>query len=318
MPEGDLMKLAKDFLLEPSIQQEPLEKKIEFLKKKGLDSKQIERALKGNSPVEKRQPERILYESFRPKLTPERDWRDYFIFATSVCGAMYGAYQFGRRYVVPNLFPESQGKLEQDKKETIENFEKIDLMLNKIEEEQRLMNERENEKLEKLDSCLKDFDCMIQEQKKGKINLENEIKMIKLEMINLQNEVNTFLNDNKDVNELNNIKNEMTSLKLLILNRKERTNDSIAGDDKSNSNHGIPGIKDVPSVNEILSKFAKDEKQVSSWQKLMDPIKEEEETKEEEQEEQSDNNGTTVPDWQREVEEAFLNEQKMAEEDINI
>lgn len=281
---------AVSFLGDASVKDAPLTKKIEFLEQKGLNQDEIETALKisresksntgGNNEgklqgrMDSNGPTYdYMYESLPPPI-PQRDWKDYFIMATATAGLFYGLYEVTRRYVVPNILPETKTKLEQDKDEIQTQFDKVDKLLNTIEQEQKEFRDKESAKLEELDITIADLQNTLNETTRTRETMENDFKMLKLELSNLQNSVDKFVSSNGTIYELNQITNEISSLKNLIKNstsfkQTPELSENNKNDINNNKNNtsiqdnpklkapipGIPGVEAIPSASELLAKM---------------------------------------------------------------
>ncbi|CAI1987142.1 hypothetical protein SEUBUCD646_0G01250 [Saccharomyces eubayanus] len=304
---------AISFLKDESIKDAPLLKKIEFLKSKGLTEKEIEIAMaepkineKLDNGITKRSDvsenttnaqDMYFYEAMPPAL-PHRDWKDYFVMATATAGLLYGAYQVTRRYVIPNILPEAKNKLEEDKEEIKDQFAKIDKVLNAIETEQTELREQESNKLKELGDTISELQQVLVQTTRNKEKIEDEFRLVKLEMSNLQSTIDKFVSDNSNMQELNNIQREMDSLKSLIKNREPT--DMHDNRPFSMSPNGIPGIDAIPSASEILAKMGMQEENdeekengdnaaneantVPAWKKV--------------REQTVDSNGS-IPEWQK-------------------
>lgn len=271
----ELFDSAVAFLGDPGIRDAPLSKKIEFLKSKGLSDDEVEVALQeaaknpvvdeagksGNTVGTARRE--YMYEAVPPAL-PRRDWKDYFIMATATAGLLYGAYEVTRRYVVPNLLPESSSKLERDKEEIKQEFEKVDKVLLAIQGEQTEFKEKEQEKLAELDEVISELKTALNDTTHTKEKMEDDFRLLKLEITSLQNSIDKFMTDNSSVKEMETLTREVQSLKNLINVAKSGNN----GDNSSNIRDGVtptlkkslspgrlPGVDAIPSAADILSKM---------------------------------------------------------------
>ncbi|CCH58839.1 hypothetical protein TBLA_0A10610 [Henningerozyma blattae CBS 6284] len=332
LSHDELLSSAEKFLREPSVKNAPLNKKIEFLQKRGLTEEEIEVAIsKANSESNNESANYLSlntsdnntksqtsqqYEVL-PPIIPKRDWRDYFVVATATAGVAYGIYELTRHYIIPSILPERQSKLENDKKEIEQEFSKIDKSLEKMEQEQKLFQEQENEKLKDLDETIDELKDTIMKTTRTREKIENEFKILKLEITNLQNTVDKFITGNDSIKEFEKVKQEISSLKTLMENLKgsNSNNNSISlvngnnqnitsfinettmksnniNNNNNNNNtgstgmRGIPGLKAVPSASEILSKLNINEEssKLPAWKKIK-------------QENIGANN--SIPDWQK-------------------
>ncbi|CAI4061629.1 Pex14p SKDI_07G1090 [Saccharomyces kudriavzevii IFO 1802] len=293
----ELFDSAVSFLKDESIKNAPLLKKIEFLKSKGLSEKEIEIAMEepkkdkkfkegisknNDSSVNRTNPQDMYFYEAMPPALPHRDWKDYFVMATATAGLLYGAYQVTRRYVIPNILPEAKSKLEDDKEEIKDQFAKIDKVLNAIEAEQAESRKQESETLKELTGTIAELQQVLTETTRSKEKIEDEFRLVKLEMTNLQNTIDKFVSDNSNIQELNNIQREMDSLKSLMKNCTESAN---THDNRlfSMSPNGIPGIDAIPSASEILAKMGMQE----------------ENDKEKENSDNTGNEANAVPAWKK-------------------
>ncbi|KTA97803.1 Peroxisomal membrane protein PEX14 [Nakaseomyces glabratus] len=283
----ELFDSAVSFLQDSAIKDASLDKKVEFLKSKGLGDEEVELALQeagrrsrdaGNAASDEetatqgnlghslntttRRRQEYMYEAIPPPL-PQRDWKDYFVMATMTAGLFYGVYEVTKRYVVPNLLPESTSKLEQDKEDIKKEFEKVDQILSAIQDEQADFKEKEQEKLNELDEVISDLKMALRETTNTKEKMEDDFRLLKLEITTLQNSIDKFMSDNSNVKELETLSREVMSLKNLITVAK--TNKDIQNGTggsnlsglpgKSLSPGGLPGADSIPSAADILARM---------------------------------------------------------------
>lgn len=293
---------AVSFLSDHSVKNAPLTKKVEFLQSKGLTQEEVELALKESqkSPQDSgltyrelsgASREEPLYEAVPPPL-PKRDWKDYFIMATATAGLFYGVYEVARRYVIPNILPESKSKLEQDKEEIQSYFEKVDKVLEAIEQEQEKVRNSDNEKLKELDDTIYQLQTCLDQNAKSREKMEDEFKMLKLEMVNLQTTIDKYVLSNKNSKDLDKIANEVNSLKNLISATVVEETSGASSDSLGHrsplAKNPLPGAKDIPSAAEILAKLnigKKDsESSTPAWKKAR---------------EESVSSGLSIPEWQK-------------------
>ncbi|CCD26514.1 Pex14p NDAI_0H03410 [Naumovozyma dairenensis CBS 421] len=275
----DLYSSAVSFLKDSSVKDAPLSKKIEFLQNKGLNNDEIELALRdsrdsngiplsvGNDIGRRKRNENddegnssssYYYEAIPPPI-PRRDWKDYFVMATATAGIAYGVYELTRRYVLPNILPESKTKLEQDKEEIKNQFNRVDKVLNAIEQEQAEFKEHEEAKMNELDDVIRDLNMTVDRTTEMRTKMEDEFRMLKLEMSNLQNTIDKFIKDNGNSSQVDQINTEIESLKNLIRNSSNLPQELNAspslGDNKKSPSTGIPGMDAIPSTAELLAKM---------------------------------------------------------------
>lgn len=303
----ELFDSAVSFLGDPSVKDAPLTKKVEFLQSKGLTQSEVELALKESqeTPKDSKKPlsfqtegHRIsgddhLYEAVPPPL-PRRDWKDYFVMATATAGLFYGVYEITKRYVIPNMLPEAKSKLEQDKEEIQSQFDKVDRVLNAIEQEQEVFRTKDDEKLEELENTIVQLQNCLEQTTNTREKMEGEFKILKLEMTNLQSTIDKFILNKDGLRELEKINAEMNSLKSLIKN--SGFSESSSGNNSENNGHNsplpknfVPGADAIPSAAEILSKMNIGKKDTNSntpaWKKA--------------REESLGATTSSIPEWQK-------------------
>ncbi|SCW01925.1 LAFE_0E10286g1_1 [Lachancea fermentati] len=282
----ELYQSAISFLKDTTVADAPLSKKVEFLQSKGLTKEEIDLAIRESQasttvsnqalstardlPASSESVrQEYNYEAVPPPL-PRRDWKDYFIMATASAGLCYGVYQLAKRYVLPNLLPEPQAKLEQDKQEIFQQFDKMEKLLTTIEQEQEEFKKKEEEKLVQVDATVIDLQTALDATTRTRERIENEFRMLKLEMTNLQNSIDSFMSDNNNLKEFEKLKEEINSLKNLIKTSSLVRSESPSEGDKSPQSNGIPGVEAIPSASEILAKMnlsKKTDENVPAWKK---------------------------------------------------
>lgn len=350
--KSDLIQSAISFLNDDTVKDAPLSKRIEFLQSKGLNKEEIQYALdesqklqntvtiknnnndqhgkyfKTNNDTNNNSPN-YMYDILPPPL-PERTWKDYFVMATVTAGLFYGLYEVTKRYAIPNILPSSKNRLERDKEEIKNQFDMIDKVLNEIEREHKEFKEIEQTKLDELDATIEQLETSLEENKQSREKINDDFKLLKLELSNLQNTLEKFMKNNQNVKEIDNISQEIISLKNLIKNsdifppqkkKLYQSNNSIQDmDGRSNENSinnsenepedilsmpvtdGIPGIDAIPSASELLAKFNK--------KKPIEPAITNEVFRSNNEGTDDNNSGndlenTTTPAWKKSREQAF-------------
>ena len=305
--KSDLIQSAITFLNDDSVKDAPLTKKIEFLQTKGLNQQEIEFALSEAKKPENQcdnseanstndssttsqqirnnnlEESSYVYETLPPPL-PQRDWKDYFVMATVTAGLVYGIVEVTKRYVIPNILPESKSKLEQDKDEIKNQFDKIDQVLNAIEKEHNEFKEQEQKKLDELDATIEQLETSLDDSRRAREKMDDDFRLLKLEMATLQSSLEKFITTNNGAKELDTINQELISLKNLIKNSSifnqntqnnntanTRNGSNESGNTENNAtendlfndplptNEGVPGIDSIPTASELLAKFNKKE-----------------------------------------------------------
>ncbi|OBA17955.1 hypothetical protein METBIDRAFT_33724 [Metschnikowia bicuspidata var. bicuspidata NRRL YB-4993] len=267
----DLINSAVSFLQDLTVAASPINKKIEFLQTKGLNEEEIDEAIKraNNSPPNpssspqtssattyrgavQEQPHHaqnyapLDYYSVAPQV-PERTWKDYFIMATATAGVTYGFYQVVSRYLLPSIIPPGRSRLEDDKQVIEDEFIKIDKVLEQMALEQKSIKDANEAKLLEIDEAIGNVNRFLEKYDKDKLKLDDDLRLVKLEVDNLQNflEKNMKLTKENIRDELTDISGELESLKSLI---KARGATSGSVDRK------VAPVSSIPSASEILKK----------------------------------------------------------------
>lgn len=264
----ELISSAVSFLRDPNVASSPLNKKIEFLQSKGLNEQEIEQALKqandpnpgasshtnaNNSANSVTQtysqnstmpPAPLDYYNVVPQV-PERTWKDYFIMATATAGVTYGLYQVVSRYLIPSIVPPGQSRVDEDKEKMDEEFIKIDKVLEQMALEQKEVRDANEAKLKEIDVVIDNVNDFLAKYNKDKLKFDDDLRLMKLEVDNLQNAVekNMKLTKENIADELRDISEELASLKNLI---KARSGSA------STSERKVAPVSSIPSASEIL------------------------------------------------------------------
>ena len=268
----DLINSAVSFLKDPNVALSPLNKKVEFLETKGLNEHEIEEALKranndssssssstpsssqtltpSNSQQQGPPPVPYDYYGMAPQ-PPERTWKDYFIMATATAGVTYGLYQVVSRYLIPSIIPPLQSRVDADKEAIDEEFIKIDKVLEQMGAEQKEIKDANEKKLDEIDVVIDNINDFLSKYNKDKLKFDDDLRLMKLEVDNLQNSVEKNMKLTKDniQDELSEITEELGSLKNLIKAR--------SGANASSENSGprkVAPVSSIPSASEILKK----------------------------------------------------------------
>lgn len=264
---NDLVTSAVSFLRDPNVASSSLNKKIEFLKSKGLNDDQIEDALKrvsdsssgspvssspqvGNpsySPQPNYAPSAPLDYYSAPPQVPERTWKDYFIMATATAGVTYGLYQVVSRFLIPSIIPPGQSRVDEDKEKIDEEFVKIDKVLEQMALEQKEIKDTNEAKLKEIDVVIDNVNDFLTKYNRDKSKFDDDLRLMKLEVDNLLNAVEKNLRLTKETisEELRDISSELTSLQNLIKAR---------GESSSSSERKVAPVSSIPSASEILKR----------------------------------------------------------------
>ncbi|ODQ80657.1 hypothetical protein BABINDRAFT_160903 [Babjeviella inositovora NRRL Y-12698] len=265
----DLIQSAIAFLKDPQVAGSPLTKKIEFIESKGLTQEEVQEVLRRSNETPASSIPRTLsapvaapvtapVEYYNaPPIVPERDWKDYFIMATTSVGVAYGLYQVVKRYVVPNIIPPSKSDIEQDKQSIDEEFLRIDVVLKEISDQNAKTTQQSAEKLEEVGQLSSKISEFLGSTSNLASQSKEDVKMLKLELENLKREVTSGLSvqNNRVDSELSSIQLELASLKQLILSRsKTQETPSTESPAPSILTRKVPPISSIPSAKDILAK----------------------------------------------------------------
>ncbi|ORX46340.1 hypothetical protein DM01DRAFT_1339658 [Hesseltinella vesiculosa] len=229
----DLITSAISFLNDPKVQSAPLAKKISFLESKGMGKDEIEEALaraSGNSPslnssASQQLQHNGLVVSSTPPPIPERqkyDWRDLFIAAVFAGGVGYGVWTLAKRVFGPWFEVPTQTELEEDRQKLDDQFQAVENSLKEIKEQTSEALASVSEQSNKVEESLENLDTILKELKQGDEQRDEEFKSIKSEIEQLKELVPKMIDRNKEAESamLNDLQNEIKSLKSLLVNRR--------------------------------------------------------------------------------------------------
>lgn len=259
----ELIKSAVSFLRDPNVSSSPLNKKIEFLQSKGLNEQEVEEALKQandtavttspsqqtsyNYPPQQAYPAQAPLDYYNvPPQVPDRTWKDYFIMATATAGVTYGLYQVVSRYLIPSIIPPGQSRVDEDKEKIDEEFVKIDKVLEQMALEQKEIKDSNEAKLKEIDVVISNVNDFLTKYNKDKLKFDDDLRLMKLEVDNLQNAVEKNMKLTKDniSDELTDISEELTSLRNLIKARSE----------SASAERKVAPVSSIPLASEILKR----------------------------------------------------------------
>lgn len=264
----DLISSAVAFLKDPQVNDSPLTKKIEFIESKGLTQEEVQEALRrangdASTAVALLSPVPVLggavppaleypVQYYHPPALPERDWKDYFIMATTSVGVAYGLYQVMTRYVLPSVVPTSKLAVEEDKEAINEEFLKIDAVLKEMNEAREKESALAQEKFGALDDLSTRIEGFLTTSSEAHSQQKDDIKLVKLELDNLKALVTQGidLQNAKVDGELEAIKNELQLLKQLVMLRQksEAQGEGLL----ASVSRKVPLAASIPSAKDIL------------------------------------------------------------------
>lgn len=276
----DMVNNAVSFLTDPSVKDTPLTKKIQFLESKGMTNSEIQQSLvksQQNSsissntnttsstvsnnnyrsyPLQQQNPLSTAISSpFSPPLPPpprNYDWKDYVIMGTTTVGFLFGAYQIISKYVIPNVIPPSQSKLDDDKEAMEREFDRVESILKKLETDQLEFIKVQNEKSNLIDETLIEIDAIVKSTNEKNLRNEETLKYLKLEidsikttlLKNLESQKSTISNELQELEKkTDNITNSLTNLSL---NSKDKPDASLTS---SSISSPIPHNPNKPPPN---------------------------------------------------------------------
>ncbi|PKS12865.1 hypothetical protein jhhlp_000205 [Lomentospora prolificans] len=242
----DLVASAAQFLQDPSVASSPIENRISFLRNKNLTQEEIDAALaraggftgpneSAPHPHASAQPPPPpqYYPQYAqpspwlqpPPQVPKRDWRDWFIMATMVGGLGYGLYTVTKRYVYPMIAPPTPDRLEQDKKDISEQFDKTFGLVEQLARDTEALKAAEQDRTERLDTALSELESVMNELKSANRRREDDAQRLRDEIQALKEALPAALESQKTTadNRLKEVNSELLSLKTLISRMNTQT-----------------------------------------------------------------------------------------------
>ncbi|KAF4078038.1 hypothetical protein AMELA_G00194840 [Ameiurus melas] len=205
LPREALIATAVKFLQNPKVRQSPLATRKAFLKKKGLTDEEVELAIQRSGSVEEALalspsgPPHIIHSSPLapvPHSPPGYRWRDYGALAIIMAGMAFGFYHLYRKYILPLIMGSKE-----DKKH-----------LQRIESSIVDMSGTLTQTVTQLQTTLASVqELLVQQQKK--------IQELSQELANSQASSST--NRMLESQSISELKAEITSLKGLLLSRRQ-------------------------------------------------------------------------------------------------
>ncbi|KAI7878284.1 hypothetical protein K492DRAFT_132929 [Lichtheimia hyalospora FSU 10163] len=260
----DLIQSAVSFLTDPKVQSAALTKKVSFLESKGMTSEEIEEAMSranGKAPtattaaapaVGSQQPGGAVVPyntavATQPPPVPARpsyDWRDVFIAAVLTGGATYGLWTLAKRFFGPWFKVPQKEELEKEKAALDSQFEAVEASLKEIKDQTEealtavsTQSDRVNTSITSLEAALKDL-------KEGDDARQKQFG----EMMDR--------NKQQQGDVLEELQNELKSLKSLLLSRRPTTpspvpettsSNTVASATKPSENGNTNGSSSIPA-----------------------------------------------------------------------
>lgn len=261
MPElrEDLIASAVAFLQDPQVLGQPREKQIEFLKTKDLNDDEITEAINrsnktaedaskdssedaesnttstqqqrqiGGSSSQPPPPPPIPPYSYaaytQPPPLPERDWKDYFVMATTSVGVTYAIYQIAKRYVLPKILPPSAEELDASTASIEEQFKEAQTVLDTLIEENAELKRKEVERTKKIEEMVAELESTLQlvELQATRGDQDMEIVTKQIEAVKESIPKDLKIQSDAQAKELNDILNDLKSLKQLVTTTRSQT-----------------------------------------------------------------------------------------------
>lgn len=174
-----------------------------------------------------------------PPEVPRSDWRDYFIMATVMSGVGYGLYFIAKvhflslvpgrlqlthlhqRYIYPIIAPPTPPQLEQDKAAVDESFNRAFNLIEQLSNDTAVIKESEEQRTEKLDAALADFERTVSELKEASRKRDDDTRRLGDDVRGLQDLVPRAIKaqEKSADDRLKDLGQELKSLKTLLNNR---------------------------------------------------------------------------------------------------
>ncbi|KAF3358766.1 hypothetical protein VdG1_05320 [Verticillium dahliae VDG1] len=201
----ELVASAAQFLLDPSVANSSVDNRVSFLRTKNLTQEEIDAALA-----------RVGVQSPAGTAPPPAMGSPY-----QNSPQHYGVYELTKRYVYPLIAPPTPERLEQDKKTIEEQFDGAFALVEQLAKDTEALKAAEQERTERLDTALSDFEGVINELKSANKRRDDEAQRIRDDVYNLKDAIPKALETQKDLTDqrLREINAELTSLKTLISQR---------------------------------------------------------------------------------------------------
>ncbi|KAI9882674.1 MAG: hypothetical protein M1823_005579 [Watsoniomyces obsoletus] len=252
MIRENLVTSAVNFLNNPAAANSPLDRRLAFLRAKGLNQEEIDAALvragqqsastsssadAANSrsspsaypPGFQQLQQQGSYNGYqpgywqqqrRPEL-PTRDWRDWFIMATITSGLGYGLYALAKRYIYPLIAPPTPAQLQQDKEAIDEQFDRAFALLEQLNADTQALKASEQARTERLDKALQEVEKVVGELKETGLRREDDVRRLNSDMRSVKDLMQKGLEAQKDSadGKLKELHTELRGVKVLIANR---------------------------------------------------------------------------------------------------
>ncbi|KAI5292233.1 peroxisomal membrane protein pex14 [Ascosphaera acerosa] len=251
---ADSLRANDAVLHDPSVASASLDKKVAFLQSKNMTPEEIEVALaraggegdaiavaelqqqqqqqqQGAPPGAPFQSARgsagygygygFAQQPMHPPELPQRDWRDWFVMATTVAGVGYGVYSLGKRYIAPLIAPPTPAQLEADKADVDEQFSRAFALIDQLTADTAALKTAEEARTEKLDTTLRDVEAVTADLRLSSRRRDEDIRRISDEIRMLKDGIPKAIEGERKGYErrLTELGTELKSLKVLLSNR---------------------------------------------------------------------------------------------------
>lgn len=249
---------AVSFLRDSSTQESPLDKRIEFLRVKGLTQEEIDAALaqvgitRVDAPIASSstvstaegeffavpvttQPKHVVpqYHNTVPaynyafdarRMPPpqrEKDWKDWFVMAVVSGTVAVGAYSLAKKFLFPHLTPPPLDAFQQTQASLEAQFDAISKQLADLQTESDAQRKIVEASKDEVARVVSEVDAALRELKLEEEKAKLELKEIREEVGNVRELVPKLIQSSQAsaTNTLADVQAELKSLKTLLLSR---------------------------------------------------------------------------------------------------
>ncbi|KAG8903161.1 peroxisomal membrane protein pex14 [Tulasnella sp. 403] len=247
---------AVNFLRDPKTQEATIDKRVEFLRLKGLTGAEIEEALRQvgitmSIPSEKattgasseeelfsvptsavpktptaypyQPPPTYSYATNPPPAPVERDWKDWFVITVISGGAMMGAYALARKYLFPHLAPPPLTAFQESQTSLEAQFERVAQQISELSEQTQTQFKLVEEQKEHVERATTEVERALEDMKAEEKRSKAELQEIKDEIANIRDMVPKLIQSSQAnaTSTLADVQQELKSLKALLLSRPQ-------------------------------------------------------------------------------------------------
>jgi len=280
----NLVSSATSFLKDPKVQKAPLAKRVAFLESKGLTQEEIEEALSranGNAP--KSQSTAVVAGGAAPQLPPNPymqivqpppkylGWKDYFIGTAIIGGVSYALYRALKKYLPDLLQIPSTKDLQENNEELSKQLEIASEALNSSKVETQTAIKLMDEQGDKIKNFMDILTKSLNGLKEADEKRDEEIRTIKNDLENVKTLIPKMIEKSKETNDLvlQDLQNEIKSLKSLIVNRMSINNQSSGSTSSLNEEvkpHEVKKTNEVDSSMTQRFSFLSQKPAIPAWQ----------------------------------------------------